>query len=487
MPACNESWKKCDGFWDCTGAAFKTAAKCTANLAEDVATGWAHDENTKFRKVCFAYTECLWWKYTHGKIQKQDLLGDIHGKLAAQFTPAPFAFQEPVSGFQLLAKQGRLKGAKKMSAADKLLVDWLGAEAAIDVTGWQPTAQDLENALHEVGQSFGEAWVASFGKKATETAALFIGGPPLKGIVKAGNVQTEVLANLGECKQADWKKFAEAAIDVAVTSATGTDSGTIKAGVAGAKIGYAAATGSNIQMNDIYTLLEQAGIELPQPVKDFLNCAYAAMGDYLYKVLQTALGGDPDKAAKMAAPYLVNCTIQTLGDQISQDSSFKKWVKAAGTAVSAAIKANNATPPPLPPAPKSVPVTGAGSAGGVNAGCPAGYYKSLTGECKPQPAANAPLNQTLRPDVPGTTVRAADGQCKGPYEKNPALRCPEYNTPFWDKQRAIPDLPGATGPDATGADQLVRDKALATYQQQQQTQTLVLVAAAAAGLYLLSK
>lgn len=485
MPACNEDWKKCSGFWDCTGAAFKTAGKCTASFTEDVALSWAHEENTKFRKVCFAYTECLWWKYKHGKLGKEDLLGDIHGKLAAQLTPAPGAFQEPVSGFQLLAKKGWLKGAKKMSAADKLAVDWLGAEAAIDVTGWKPTEQDYQNALHECGQAFGDAWVTSFGKKVVETTALFIGGPPLKGIVKGASVTSETLANIGECKQANWKKFAEAAIDVGVTAVAGTDSGTIKAGVSGAKIGYAAATGGKIQMEDIYAILEAAGVELPDEVKSFLQCAYSAMGDYLYKILGMVTEGKFEDAAKAAAPYLVNCSIQTLGDQISQDSFFKKWAKAAGSATSAYIKAQGASAPPLPP--KVVPVTGGT---GTAASCPAGYYKSLTGECKPQPSSTTtPSNQTLRPEVPASNVRpAAPASCKGPYEPNASLRCAEYNTPFWDNQRKIAaTVPGATGPDASGADQLTRDKALATYQQQQQTQTLVLVAAAAAGLYLLSK
>ena len=487
MPACNEDWKKCSGFFDCTGAAFKTAGKCTASLAEDVATGWAHAENTKFRKICFAYTECLWWKYTHGKLGKEDLLGDIHGKLAAQFTPAPAAFQEPVSGFQLLAKKGWLKGAKKMSAADKLLVDWLGAEAAIDVTGWKPTEQDYQNALHECGQAFGDAWITSFGKKAVETAALFIGGPPLKGVVKGAAVTSETLANIGQCKQADWAKFAKAAVDVGVTAVAGTDSDTIKAGVAAGKIAVTTATGGKVDMNDIYTILESAGIELPDTAKSFLNCAYSAMGDYLYKILGMIVDGDFDKAAKAAAPYLVNCSIQTLGGELSQDSYFKKWAAAAGAATSAYIKAQGATPPPLPP--KIVPVGGAQS--GANVGCPAGSYKSLTGECKPQiqPTTTA-SNQTLRSEVPSSNVRpAAPNACKGPYEPDAALRCSEYNTPFWDSQRKIAKsgLVGATGPDASGAAQLAYDNSLAVYQQQQQTQTLVLVAAAAAGLYLLSK
>lgn len=487
MPACNEDWKKCSGFFDCTGAAFKTAGKCTASLAEDVATGWAHAENTKFRKICFAYTECLWWKYTHGKIQKEDLLGDIHGKLVAQAAPSSWAFQEPVSGFQLLAKKGWLKGAKLMSAADKLAVDWLGAEAAIDVTGWKPTEQDYQNALHECGQAFGDAWVISLGKTVSENAALFFGGPPLKAIVKGANVSSAQLAQIGSCKQADWKKLAEAAVDVGVTAVAGTDSDTIKAGVAAGKIAVTTATGGKVNMNDIYTILESAGIELPDTAKSFLNCAYSAMGDYLYKILGMIVDGDFDKAAKAAAPYLVNCSIQTLGGELSQDSYFKKWAAAAGAATSAYIKAQGATPPPLPP--KIVPVGGAQS--GANVGCPAGSYKSLTGECKPQiqPTTTA-SNQTLRSEVPSSNVRpAAPNACKGPYEPDAALRCSEYNTPFWDSQRKIAKsgLVGATGPDASGAAQLAYDKSLAAYQQQQQTQTLVLVAAAAAGLYLLSK
>ena len=500
MPACNESWKKCSGFWECTGAALETAGKCTASFAEDVATSWAHEENQKFRQICVKYTECLWWKYTHGKIKKEDLLGDIHGKLVAQAAPSSWAFQEPVSGFQLLAKAGKLKGGKPMSLADKLAVDWLGAEAAIDVTGWQPTANDYQAALHEISQSFGDTWIISLGKVVSENAALFLGGPPLKGIVKGANTTSEQLAQIGSCKQADWKKLAEAAVDVGVTAVAGTDSATIRGAVSGVKIGVTAATGGKIQMQDIYTILEAAGVQLPDSVKAFLECAYKSMGDYLYKIIGMALEGNFEQAAKAAAPYLVNCSIQGVAGQLSQDTNFRKWAAAAGAATSAYIKANNANPPPPPPPPKTVPVGGSSSQG--SAGCGPGYvaglkgeclrdesgcgpnqYKSLDGKCKPKGGSTT----NYQPE-PMKVYPAEKDLCKGPYEPDKSKRCPEYNTPFWDEQRKIAAaVPFGTGPDANAEQQKAHDQAVAVYQQQQQTQTLVLVAAAVAGLYLLSK
>ena len=239
------------------------------------------------------------------------------------------------------------------------------------------------------------------------------------------------------------------------SSVVGTDAGTIKAGVAGTKIAVAAATGSKQDMNDFYTILETAGIELPQAAKDFLTCAYNAMGDYLYKILGMIVEGKFEEAGKAAAPYLVNCSIQSLAGQLSQDSYFRKWAKAAGAATSAYIKASNASAPPPPP--KVVPVTGSKSQG-----CGVGYVAGPKGECLRDESGCGP-NQ----------YKSLDGKCK------PKGGSTENYQPQPSQVRPAADT------NATNTAQ--QQAALALYEKQQQTQTLVLVAAAAAGLYLLSK
>lgn len=435
MPACNESWKKCKGFWDCTGAAFETAGKCTVSAVGDA----VHADNQEARTRAYKQTECLWAKYKKGDFDKEPLR-----LMGSPVYPSGFVF----------AIQ------KQPAMYDRMLKKKL-------------TDQDLQSALHECGQAFGGSWVAD---------ALALGSTGLLSVLATpaiGAAWGAALKAVNKVSQAATECVDVSATDalLSVASAGAQWVGVTAENKAGwdakaAKLVEQVTKGGNT-MDSLIALLNESGIEVPDQVKEFLNCLYtkAGLSVLLDSLKQAVVSGDPEGAAKKLAPYAIDCGAKQLANAMPA-GPWKTLVYSVAVAIEAAI-----APPAAPP--KKVPVSGAGSGGA----CPTGYYKSLTGECKPQP--QAPQQQSAMRALPAGVT-----SCKGPYEPDATLRCPEYNTPFWDNQRKI-NVPGGSGPDASGAEQLLRDKALAIYQEnqakQQQTQTLVLVGVAVVGLYLLSK
>lgn len=285
MPACNESWKKCSGL-DCIGAAFETAGKCTASAASEV----AHAANQEARTTAYNQTLCLWNKYLKGELDAalpQVLLG------TASY-PSGFMFS--------LAK--RKTYAERMAFVEKIKKKQL-----VDA--------DLEAALHECGQAFGNDWVEKLAQSAISVGVGIIGTPAAGAAVGASFVAyKKVMGALAECTGVTGPEAA-----LSVISAGAAVYGAANQGSNGADVQFAKTvekvTKKGGTVEEIFQSLKDLGVEVPAELQDFISCLTAKAGiSTIATACWDAVSGDADKAAKAIAPYAVQCGVLELADSL---------------------------------------------------------------------------------------------------------------------------------------------------------------------------
>lgn len=324
MPKCTESWDNCSGFWSCTGAAFETAAKCTASAAEDAAssvkgwaTSWAKSINDKQRKDCYDKTVCLWNKYKAGKITKGQLYGGgLAWHAASQFFAEGGDVDDKQAFNEFIAKR------------------------------WSPDEYAYQQSLTWCGQSFSDAWIQTISLQAISVAVGLGTGTGAKGYAVANGALGAAFgayeADTGPCGEG----YAKAAGAV-VTAAGQFVAATGKEGVK--EVVIIAGKGASAQGGAVLAeTLKDFGIELPPEVLNVLACIEKSAGSGTVALAAfDAVSGNAEKAAKALAPFAVNCIGQEALAKLGPGPVQTMLKKALQLATAIAFQ----PPPPPPPLP----------------------------------------------------------------------------------------------------------------------------------------
>lgn len=308
MPACNESWKKCSGFLDCIGPAFAAAGKCTASAAQDV----AHAANQEARTMAYNQTLCLWNKY-------------VKGELDAALPQALLGTASYPSGFMFTLDKRVGKDSKKPN--------WAAFKAYTDkIKNHQLTNADLEEALHECGQQFGNDWAIKLQQSVVTVAVGVIATPAAGAAVGASFVAyKKVMGALAECTGVTG---AEAALSV-VSAGAAAYGAAAEGGGADVQVAKTIekATKKGGTVDEIFASLKDLGVDVPEELKDFVACVVDKAGISLVaSACWDAVSGDADKAAKALAPYAVQCGVLEIADQLPSGPLQDAVKKAAGIA-----------------------------------------------------------------------------------------------------------------------------------------------------------